>query len=129
MASVNPQVASGHEAASIADEEDAGASVFVWVAELAQHILRGPVAASLGVLLEESLHHLSHDIARRNGVDADAVGTPFRGEVAGELKDSGLRRIVCGTDQALPGNVSSGVSCQDLNLVKRTHPIGHCAGH
>lgn len=129
MASVNPQVASGHEAASIADKEDAGASVFVWVAELAQHVLSGPVAASLGVLLEESLHHLSHDIARRDGVDADAVGTPFRGEVAGELKDSGLGRIVRGTDQALSSNVSSGTSSQDFDFVKKTHPVGHCAGH
>ena len=108
MTTINSEIASGHEAAGIADEEDASASVFVWVAELAQHILRGPVAASLGVLLEEGLHHLCHDVARRDGVDADAVGTPFRGEVASELEHSRLGRIVRGTDQTLPSNVSSG---------------------
>ena len=46
------------------------------------------------------------DEARRDGVDADAVGTPFGGEVAAELEDGGFGGVVGGADEALGGYVS-----------------------
>lgn len=101
MSAVDPQVAAGHEAAGVADQEDSGAAVFLRHRELAEHVLRRPVPAALGVFLEESLYHGGGDVAGRNGVDADAEGAPFGGEVAAELENGSFGGVVGGADEAL----------------------------
>lgn len=82
MPTINLQVTSSHEAARIADAEHSRASVLLRHTQLAQHILRRPIAPALGVLLEQSLHHRGGDVAGGNGVHADAVAAPFGSEVA-----------------------------------------------
>ena len=52
-------------------------------------------------MFEERFHHGGDDVAGRDGVDADAVVAPFRGEVAGELEDTGFAGVVGGADEAL----------------------------
>ena len=101
MAPINPQITPGHKTTRIADQEHRGPAVLLRHAQFAQHILRRPVAPALGELLEQRLHHPRHDVARRDGVDADAVVTPFGGEVAAELDDAGFGGVVSGADKAL----------------------------
>ena len=101
VAPINLQIRACHKTTRIANQKYRRAAVLVWPAQFAQHILRRPVAPPLGVLLEEVLHHGGHDVAGRDGVDADAVGSPFRGEVAGELDDGGFGGVVGGADEAL----------------------------
>lgn len=107
MSAVDPQVAAGHKAAGVANAEDGRAAVLFGHGELAEHVLRGPVAAALGVLLEERLDHGRLDVAGRDGVDADAEGAPFGGQIAAELQDGGLRGVVGGADEALRRGVVS----------------------
>ena len=103
VASIDSQIRAGHEAAGIADEEDASAAVLLGRAEAAEHVLGGPVGAALGELLEQLLDHGRDDVARRDGVDADAVRAPLGGQVAGELDDGGLAGVVGRADEALYG--------------------------
>ena len=69
--------------------------------QLAQHIMRGPVAFAVRVLFEQRLHHGGHDVAGRDCVDADAVLAPFCCETAGELEDAGFGGVVGWTCEAL----------------------------
>ena len=115
MPTINPQITARHERAGITDEEDRGAAVLLRHGELAEHVLRGPVAAAVGELLEERLHHGRDDVAGRDGVDADAVVAPFGGEVAGELEHAGFAGVVGGADEAL----KEGRECVSLDCCCR----------
>jgi hypothetical protein len=98
MPSINPQITARHKAARITDAEHRSTPVLLRHTELSQHVLRRPVAPALGVFLEQSLDHGGRDVAGRDGVDADAVGTPLGREVAAELQDGGFGGVVGGTD-------------------------------
>lgn len=87
---VNPEVSAGHEAAGVADQKHGRASVLVRKAQLAEHVLRRPISPAFRELLEELLDHGGDNVARRDGVDADAMLAPLGGEVAGELDDTGF---------------------------------------
>ena len=106
MSTINLQITARHKAARITDAEHRSAPVLFRNTELSQHILRRPVAPTLRVFFEQSFDHGSRDVARGDGVDADAVGAPFRGEVAAELQDGGFGGVVGGADEALGGYVS-----------------------
>ena len=105
MSAINLQITASHEAARITNTEHSRTSVLLRHTQLAQHILRRPVAPALGVLLEQSLDHSGRDVAGRNGVHADAVAAPFGGEVAAELEDGGFGGVVGGADEALVESV------------------------
>ena len=49
---VDPEVGAGHEAAGVGEQEDGGAAVVLGPAELAQHVLAGPLRLALGELVE-----------------------------------------------------------------------------
>lgn len=101
MSTVNAQVTTSHEAASIAEQEDSRPAVLLRTGQTAQHVLLGPLVAALRELDEELLDHCGDDVAGGDGVDADVVLAPFGGEVAAELDDGGFAGVVCGTDEAL----------------------------
>ena len=105
VSTINLQITSSHEAARIADAEDGRTSVFLGHTQLAQHVLRRPVAPALGVLLEQSLHHGSRDVAGRNCVYANAIAAPFGSKVAAQLEDGGFGGVVGWTDEALVESV------------------------
>jgi hypothetical protein len=98
MPSIDPQITARHETARITDAENRSASVLLRYTEFPQHILRWPVAPTLGVFLEQSLDHGGRNVPGGDGVDANAVGAPFRGQVAAELEDGGLGGVVGGAD-------------------------------
>jgi hypothetical protein len=101
VATIHAQVAASHKAASIAEQEDGGATVLLRTGEAAKHVLLGPLVAALGEFNEEILDHGGDDVAGGDGVDADVVGAPFGGEVAGKLEDSGFAGVVRGADETL----------------------------
>lgn len=105
MSAINLQIASSHEAARIADAEDSRTSVLLGHTQLAQHVLRRPVAPALGVLLEQGFHHGSRDVAGRNGVYADTIAAPFGSKVAPQLEDGGFGGVVSWADEALVESV------------------------
>lgn len=106
MTTIHPQIASGHEAASITDQEDSGATVLLGTRQTAQHVLLRPLLAALRVLDKEFLDHLGDNIAGADGVDADVVLTPLGGQVAAQLEYGGLGSVVGGADEALVKIVS-----------------------
>lgn len=83
VAAIHSQVASRHEATSITEEEDGSTTVFIWVGESAEHVLLGPLIATVRELVEQLLNHGGDNVARGDGVDADVELTPFGSEVAG----------------------------------------------
>ena len=101
VATIHSQVTSSHEAASIAEQEDSGATVLFRSGETGKHVLFGPLVATVGKLDEQFLNHSGDNVARGDGVHADVVGTPFSSEVAGELKNSSLASVICGANKAL----------------------------
>lgn len=90
MASIYAQITACHETTGVTDQECCGPSVFLRLAETAQHVLLWPLNAALGVFDEEVFYHCGYDVAWGDGVDSDTVGPPFAGEVAGELDDACL---------------------------------------
>lgn len=80
----------GHKATGVTEEEHSSSAIFLRFAESVQHIVLGPVLQALGICLEQSGSHGRDDVAWRDGVDADAILTPFRCKVAGQLDDRGL---------------------------------------
>lgn len=94
VSTIDPQVTAGHEAAGVAEEEDGGAAVLPGHAQPLEHVVVGPDLPALGEALKELLGHGGDDVARREGVDADAAGAPFHGEVLCELDDGGFRGVV-----------------------------------
>lgn len=101
VTTINAQVATSHKAASITEQEDSSTTVLLGTRQTAQHVLLGPLVASLGEVDEELLHHGGDDVARGDGVDTDVVLAPFGGEVAAELNDGCLAGVVGGADQSL----------------------------
>lgn len=101
MTTVHAQVTAGHEAAGIAEQEHGSAAVFLRTGQAAQHILLGPLVATLGELDKKLLNHGGHDIAGGDGVDTDVVLAPLGSEVAAQLEDSGLAGIIRGADKTL----------------------------
>ena len=94
MTTVNAQVGTSHEAAGITDQKDTGATELVRQRQATEHVFLGPLLLAVGEVVEEVLQHLGHDVAGREGVDADAVGAPFGGKVASELDDGSFGSIV-----------------------------------
>lgn len=92
---IDTHITASHEATGVGDQKDGSAAVFSWLTELSQHILRGPIFAALGVLLEQGFYHGSNDVARRDGIDSDAMLTPLRGEIPSKLHYTGLRGGKC----------------------------------
>jgi len=82
VSTIDLEITACHEAARITDAEHRRTSVLLRYTQLAQHILRRPIAPALRILLEQRLHHRSRDVAGRNRVHADAVAAPFGSEVA-----------------------------------------------
>ncbi|EPE03446.1 ribosome assembly protein [Ophiostoma piceae UAMH 11346] len=80
--------------------KDGSAAVFFGFAEAAEHVAVGPVGTPLWVLIKQRLGHGRDNVARRDGVDADAVLAPLRRQVAAELQHRRLGRIVCRADEA-----------------------------
>ncbi len=101
MPSIHPQIRARHESARVAQQEHGCSPVVFRFTQLPEHILGGPIGAAFGVETEELFDHGGHDVAGGDGVDADAVGAPFGGEVAGELDDAGFACVVGGTDETL----------------------------
>jgi hypothetical protein len=94
MTTIDAQVAASHEAAGVAQQEDGSSTVIFRAAQLAQHVLLGPLGLALRESLEQLLDHLGDDVTGGECVDADAILAPFRGEVASKLDHSGLGGIV-----------------------------------
>ena len=105
MSTINLQITARHEAARIADAEHSRTPVLLRHAQLAQHVLRRPVAPALRVFLEQGLDHGGCDVAGRNCVYANAVAAPFGSEVAAELEDGGFGGVVGWADEALVESV------------------------
>lgn len=101
MTAINPHIRASHEARRIAAQEHGGALIVLGIAQPAKHVLCWPIGASLWELDEELLDHAGDDIARRDGVDADAVHAPFGRKVATQLQHAGLRGVVGCAEQAL----------------------------
>lgn len=101
MSTINPQIATRHKAACITKKEDSCTAVLVGRRQTTKHVLLGPFLTTFGELHEQVLHHGRHDVPRGDGVDADTVHAPFRGEVTGELEDGRFAGVVGRTDEAL----------------------------
>ncbi len=94
MPPVDPEISSGHEAAGIAEQENSGTSVLVWVAQPLEHVGVGPSRLPFGERFEETSGHGCDDVSRRDSVDPDAVLTPLGGKVSSQLQDGGLGGVV-----------------------------------
>jgi hypothetical protein len=94
VATVNAQISTSHEAAGITDQKHTSATELVRQRQATEHVFLGPLLLAVGEVVEQVLQHLGHDVAGREGVDADAVGAPFGGEVASELDDGSFGGIV-----------------------------------
>jgi hypothetical protein len=101
VASIDAQVASGHETASIAEKEDSCSAVLLRRGQTSKHVVLGPLVAALGVLDEELLNHSGDDITGRDSVDTDVVLAPLGGKVAGELDDGRFASVVGRADETL----------------------------
>jgi hypothetical protein len=101
VATIHAEVATSHEAASIAKQEDCGATVLFWAGETAKHVLFGPLLTTLRELNKQVLNHGSDNVAWGDSVDANVIGTPFGSEVASKLDNCGLASVVCGANKTL----------------------------
>lgn len=106
MTTVHAQVASGHEAASVAQKKDGGAPVLLRRGQASEHVLLGPLIAAIRELLEQLLYHGSDNIAGRDGVDTDVVLPPLRGKVTRKLNDSSFASVVGRAYETLCSRVS-----------------------
>lgn len=94
MPAIDPKISARHEAARIAEQEDGGAAVVLGGAELAEHVLAGPLDLALREPVEQRPHHVRHDVARGDGVDADPVLAPLGGQVPAQLDDGCFRCVI-----------------------------------
>lgn len=95
MTTVNTEIASRHEAASVAEQEYSSTAIFLGNAETLKHVLLGPLFLSLGVVIEQVQQHLSQDVPGRECVDADAILAPLSSQASGQLDNGGLGGVVC----------------------------------
>ena len=79
MATINPQVRTGHKRTCWAQEEYGGTSEIFRSAELSEHVLSGPVDSPFGESLEEFFDHGGDNVAGGYGINSNAVFAPFRG--------------------------------------------------
>jgi hypothetical protein len=98
MPSIHLQITPRHETTRVTYQEHRRTPVLRRLTQSAQHILRRPVRLALRELHKELLDHGGHDVSWRNGVDADVVHSPFRGEVAAELDNTGFGGVVGGAN-------------------------------
>lgn len=101
MATVDAQIASCHETAGVTQEKDCGTPVFVRGRQTAEHVVFGPFFPALRELDEQIFDHFCDNVARRDGVDANAILTPLHGQIATKLDNSGLAGIVRRTNETL----------------------------
>jgi len=90
VSTINLEITTSHEAARVADAEHGRTPVLLGHTQLAQHVLRRPVAPAFRVLLEKRFHHRRCNVTRGDGVDTDAVGAPLGSKVAAKLEDGGF---------------------------------------
>lgn len=114
MSTVNAKVAARHEAAGVAEEEDSGTAVLLGNAESLKHVLLGPLLLSLRIVVKQVQQHLSQDVARRKGVNTDAVLAPLSSQASGQLDNTGLGGIVCSVRRVgqVPGALMMGIGDQ-----------------
>lgn len=105
MSTINLQITARHEATRVADAEHSRTPVLLRHAQLAQHVLRRPVAPALRVFLEQSLDHGGCDVTGRNCIHTNTVAAPFGSEVAAELEDGGFGGVVGWADETLVESV------------------------
>lgn len=101
MATVHAQVATSHEAAGVAEQEDGCTTVLLWPGETTKHVLLRPLIAAIREVDEELLNHGSNDVSGRDGVDTNVVLAPLSGEVTAQLDDGGLTGVVGGANETL----------------------------
>lgn len=101
MATVHAEVATSHETAGIAKQEHRGATILLRTGKTAEHIFLRPLLAALRELHKQFLYHRSDDIARRDGIDANIVSSPFSREISSKLENGGFASVVSGTNQTL----------------------------
>jgi hypothetical protein len=94
VATINPQISPSHEAAGIAEQKHGRPAVLLWVTEALEHVCVGPCSAPLRNSLKQPRRHGRHDVARRDGVDADAVLAPFGRKVARQLDNGGFGGVI-----------------------------------
>lgn len=94
MSTINPQIRARHETARITEQEDRRAAVLFRITQPLEHVGIRPSGPALRESFKEAGRHGGHDVARRKRVDADAMLTPFRGEVAAKLEDGGFGGVV-----------------------------------
>lgn len=83
MSAIHAQITPRHKATGVTKQEDSSATILAGGRHAAEHILFGPVCATVGELFKQFLDHGGDDVAGGDGVDADVELTPFGGEVAG----------------------------------------------
>lgn len=101
MATVHAQVATSHEAAGIAEQENGCTAVLLWPGETTKHVLLRPLVATIREVDEQFLNHSSNNVARGDSVDTNVVLAPLSGEVTAQLDDGGLTGIVGGANETL----------------------------
>lgn len=95
MSTVDTEITSRHEAASIAEQKYGSTAIFLGDAESLKHVLLGPLLLSLRVVVKQVQQHLGQDITRRESVDADAILAPLGSQASGQLDNSSLGGVVC----------------------------------
>lgn len=95
MSTVNSEVASRHEAASVTEQEYGSTAIFLGDTETLKHVLLGPLFLSLGVVVEQVQQHLSQDVSGRECVDADVILAPLSSQASGQLDNGSLGGVVC----------------------------------
>lgn len=114
MSSINPHISCRHIRAGRRHQEDRRASEILRSAQLPKHILLRPIFSPFRELLEQLFHHGCYDIPRGYSIDADAVLAPLRGQVSGQLQNTGFRSVVCRTYQTLTSSVSDSKASKRL---------------
>ena len=90
MSSINPHISGRHIRAGRRHQEDRRPSEILRSAQLSKHVLLRPLFSPFRKLLEQFLHHGCYDVPRGYSIDADAVLAPLRGQVSGQLQNTGF---------------------------------------
>lgn len=91
---IDAQIGARHEAASVAEQEDGGTAVVLGAAQLAEHVLAGPLDLAVGKFVEQRPHHICDNVSGGDGVDANPVLAPLGRQVPAQLDNGCLRRVV-----------------------------------
>ena len=90
MTAVNTQIGAGDPVAAIGEQEDGGGLEVLRGTETAEQGTGHPGFLEVRVDLQEAVGHGGADVARAEGVDADAVGADLLGHGAAHLVHGGL---------------------------------------